>query len=104
MLAYPSFFQPDRIDAILGTDVLKYVKLDGLHVGADEEPTIFGWAIMGDYKASPAHREDLDQLLKQLWEVEQVNTSSNDLLTKKKEMPFRSSKSQSNRLQMEDMR
>ena len=45
-LADPSFFQPGRIDAILGTDVLKYVMLDGLLVGADEEPmamkTIFG--------------------------------------------------------------
>ena len=95
-LADPSFFQPGRIDAILGTDVLKYVMLDGLHVGADEEPmavkTIFGWATMGDYKASPAQTsvnlhvvckpgKDLYQLLKQFWEVEQVNTSSYDLLT-----------------------
>ena len=95
-LADPSFFQPGRIDAILGTDVFKYVMLDGLHVGVDEEPMaviiIFGWAIMGDYKASPAQTsvnlhvvckpgEDLNQLLQQFWEVEQVNTSFNDLLT-----------------------
>ena len=37
-LADPSFFQPGCIDAILGTDVLKYVMLDGSHVAADEEP------------------------------------------------------------------
>ena len=31
-LADPCFFQPGRIDAILGSDILKYVMLNGLHV------------------------------------------------------------------------
>ncbi len=89
-LADPLFDKPGKIDAIFGSNVLKRIILPSTVAGGDKEPmafqTVFGWAITGECEGAQSNNsihlhvtcepeEDLDQLLKKFWEVEQVPTS-----------------------------
>ena len=91
-LVDPTFYQPGRIDALLGMDVLFDILIN------EGEPraigTIFVWAIAGPYSGEtnkPNNNislhvvcdqgEDLNALLRSFWESEELYLKSEPLLT-----------------------
>ena len=87
-LADPTFYQPGRIDLLLGGDILPQILLPQSKAGPKNTSTawntIFGWALLGPFQSttnqSPStvatfnqfHKmEHADQLLSRFWEIEE---------------------------------
>ena len=90
-LADPTFYQPGRIDLLIGGDILSQVMLPDSRAGPKDTPTawktIFGWAILGPFQPTNRHQptavssfihstvaEPIDQVLSQFWEIEEVSS------------------------------
>ena len=87
-LADPNFLTPRRVDLVLGAGVYSRVLLEGARRGAQGEPSAqrisLGWVIFGAVEAPPrihekstfvtgqASDDQLRDLLKQFWELEEV--------------------------------
>ena len=87
-LADPTFHQPEKIDLLLGEDILHRILLPDVRVGTtDHTPvawkTVFGWAIRGPFipnqqthqaathVATPTVVDSINQLLTRFWEAEE---------------------------------
>ncbi|KAL0829434.1 hypothetical protein ABMA28_004206 [Loxostege sticticalis] len=81
-LADPEFHKPGSIDVLLGADVHAHIILEGLHkhdclIALNSR---LGWLISGKIRQADSHKHnvivthaklELDQLLRQFWEVEE---------------------------------
>ncbi|XP_059217643.1 uncharacterized protein LOC131994781 [Stomoxys calcitrans] len=88
-LADPNFNKSSNIDLILGNDCERFINLDGIKKNicgiASAYNTIFGWVLSGPVtvetissfttKVVPRERDDLSEILKKFWELEEVPSS-----------------------------
>ncbi|XP_062713874.1 uncharacterized protein LOC134290713 [Aedes albopictus] len=87
-LADPRFFEPNRIDIILGAEVYYRLLLKGFVDLGPELPhlkeTVFGWIVSGKYDATETIRSavalvctnaDLEKQLARFWEVESCHSN-----------------------------
>lgn len=87
-LADPRFFEPNRIDIILGAEVYYRLLLKGFVDLGPELPhlkeTVFGWIVSGKYDATETNRSavalvctnaDLEKQLARFWEVESCHSN-----------------------------
>jgi len=82
-LADPQYFQPSKIDMLLGIDVLVSIVKEGVRHGPESSPmaqnTIFGWVICGPIAKEP-HRViqvnhtdiQIESVLQKFWELEEL--------------------------------
>ena len=82
-LADPSFHCPQKIDMLLGADVVAACVQPGIHRGPKNTPTAFntsfGWVLSGRIANEQVHHiltyhtmESTNDVLKKFWEVEQI--------------------------------
>lgn len=84
-LADPTFFHSQRVDMILGADLLAQVILPEMRIGRENEPiaqrTVFGWMLSGKTSSTSSHHitarsfhvtKDLETLVQQFFDIEQV--------------------------------
>lgn len=84
-LADPSFNHSQRIDMIIGSDLLAQILLPDIRIGQKDEPiaqrTVFGWILSGRTSSTDTHRitarsfhvtRDLETLVQKFYELEQV--------------------------------
>ncbi|XP_062704421.1 uncharacterized protein LOC134286766 [Aedes albopictus] len=87
-LADPRFFEPNRIDIILGAEVYYRLLLKGFVDLGPELPhlkeTVFGWIVSGKYDATETNHSavalvctnaDLEKQLARFWEVESCHSN-----------------------------
>ena len=93
-LADPNFGQPERINILLGLDIIPRISLQGLIVSPSKDlsanETIFGWVISGYFEspsqAVTAHiccraetSSKTDELVRAFWESEEPPTDANNI-------------------------
>ena len=80
-LADPGFFEPGKIDILLGADAYSSLIKEGVRKGSDVTPaaqnTIFGWILSGPVSENQSgsiriHHVTTDEILKRFWEVEEL--------------------------------
>ncbi|XP_061387580.1 uncharacterized protein LOC133322632 [Musca vetustissima] len=92
-LADPLFYKPQRIDVLLSAEVFFDLLLDGRISLGNGLPcltnTVFGWIVGGSSPSRPnstsltcnltvsTHEENIDEILKRFWEVEEYSKSPN---------------------------
>lgn len=95
LLADHDPFSSDPIDIIIGADIYGSILLPGLRKGKPNEPiaqqTIFGWILSGPISSSStvprivdAHVVSIDDLhdtVKRFWEIEEIPSSTESILT-----------------------
>lgn len=80
-LADPSYYQPGRIDMLLGVEVYAQILRNNIIKGPPGSPcaqnTSLGWILFGDVLDQPSenlivlhHQVNLDQLVRTMWELE----------------------------------
>ncbi|XP_018313282.1 uncharacterized protein [Mycetomoellerius zeteki] len=94
-LADSQFYRPGSIDLILGADVYGLIKAEGIIKGSPDSPvaqlTNLGWIVSGPtgHQIAPEDarschikaEEDLFHLLQKFWELEEIPTSVDHLLS-----------------------
>ena len=99
--ADPKFDQPERVDLLIGCNILQDILQSETRQGTSNQPiarkTIFGWVVMGRYSTKETKvvnaanvcniivNPTSDELLKRFWEIEEV-TSSSSYTTEEKEV------------------